>query len=34
MVFFFPEIAADIDWERGFVFMDKELQKVVLLMQR
>jgi Domain of unknown function (DUF4351) len=29
MVFFFPEIAADIDWERGFVFMDKELQKVV-----
>ena len=28
-MFFFPAIAADIDWERGFVFMDKELQKVV-----
>jgi hypothetical protein len=25
MTFFFPEIAADINWERGFVFMDKEL---------
>jgi hypothetical protein len=25
MAFFFPEIASDIDWERGFVFMDKEL---------
>jgi hypothetical protein len=29
MVFFFPEIEANIDWEKGFVFMDKELQKVV-----
>ncbi len=29
MMFFFPSIAADIDWSRGFVFMDKELQKVV-----
>ena len=27
MGFFFPQIAADIDWERGFVLMDKELQK-------
>lgn len=29
MAFFFPAIEADIDWERGFMFMDKELQKVV-----
>ena len=29
MAFFFPAIESDIDWERGFVFMDKELQKVV-----
>jgi hypothetical protein len=26
--FFFPRIAADIDWSRGFAFLDKELQKV------
>jgi hypothetical protein len=26
--FFFPAIAADIDWSRGVVFLDKELQKV------
>jgi hypothetical protein len=26
--FFFPRIAADIDWSRGFEFLDKELQKV------
>ena len=26
--FFFPTIAADIDWSRGFEFLDKELQKV------
>ncbi|RKT45896.1 cytosolic protein [Thiocapsa rosea] len=26
--FFFPAIAADIDWSRGFEFLDKELQKV------
>ena len=29
MAFFFPSIEADIAWERGFIFMDKELQKVV-----
>lgn len=27
--FFFPEIEADIDWDRPFRFLDKELQKVV-----
>ena len=26
--FFFPVAAADIDWSRGFEFLDKELQKV------
>jgi hypothetical protein len=26
--FFFPTIASDIDWSRGFEFLDKELQKV------
>ena len=26
--FFFPRIAADIDWSRGFECLDKELQKV------
>ncbi len=26
--FFFPAIAADIDWSRGFEFLDKELQKI------
>jgi hypothetical protein len=26
--FFFPTIAADIDWSRGFECLDKELQKV------
>ncbi len=26
--FFFPEVAADIDWSRGYEFLDKELQKV------
>lgn len=25
---FFPEVAADVDWGRGFEFLDKELQKV------
>lgn len=29
MTFFFPEIAADIDWELGYEFLDKELQQVV-----
>jgi hypothetical protein len=27
--FFFPEIEVDIDWDRPFRFLDKELQKVV-----
>jgi hypothetical protein len=26
--FFFPKAHRDIDWERGFVFLDKEFQKV------
>lgn len=26
--FFFPLAAADIDWSRGYEFLDKELQKV------
>jgi len=26
--FFFPAVAADIDWSRGYEFLDKELQKV------
>ncbi|MBK1646963.1 cytosolic protein [Thiocapsa imhoffii] len=26
--FFFPAIAADIDWSRGFEFLDKELQTI------
>jgi len=29
MAFFFPEIAADIEWELGYEFLDKELQQVV-----
>ena len=29
MAFFFPEIAADIEWELGYQFLDKELQQVV-----
>ncbi|GAK49347.1 hypothetical protein U14_00569 [Candidatus Moduliflexus flocculans] len=28
MTFFFPEIAADIDWDLGYEFLDKELQQV------
>jgi hypothetical protein len=27
--FFFPHIHADIDWSRGFVFLDQELQEIV-----
>ena len=27
--FFFPEIACEIDWDRGHTFLDKELQQVV-----
>ena len=26
--FFFPDINAEIDWERGFRFLDKELRKL------
>jgi hypothetical protein len=29
IAFFFPDIYDDIDWERGYEFLDKELQKVV-----
>ncbi|NHZ72034.1 MAG: hypothetical protein GWP17_02990 [Aquificales bacterium] len=29
IAFFFAHIAADIDWTRGYEFLDKELQKVV-----
>ena len=29
MAFFFPVIHAGIDWERGYAFLDKELQRVV-----
>ncbi len=29
MHFFFPEIAEDIDWDKGYEFRDKELQQVV-----
>ncbi|MDG4594480.1 MAG: DUF4351 domain-containing protein [Candidatus Contendobacter sp.] len=28
MAWFFPPIAAEIDWARGYVFLDKELQKI------
>lgn len=29
MAFFFPQIQAEIDWSKGYEFLDKELQKVV-----
>ena len=28
MAWFFPPIAAEIAWERDYVFLDKELQKI------
>ena len=28
MSFFFPKAAEEIDWSRGYEFLDKELQKV------
>src|SRR5438067_7894790 len=28
LAFFFPEVHADIDWSRGFAFLDTELQQV------
>ena len=30
MAFFFPDIYDDIDWDRGFKFLDKDLEKVTL----
>jgi spore cortex formation protein SpoVR/YcgB (stage V sporulation) len=29
MQFFFPQIETEIAWERGYEFLDKELQQVV-----
>src|SRR5207248_8912974 len=29
LAFFFPQAHADIDWTRGHVMLDKELQKIV-----
>lgn len=29
VLFFFPEIHGDIDWSKGYVFLDKELQKII-----
>ena len=29
MAFFFPRIHADIDWDRGYEFLDTELQRIV-----
>ncbi|NUO78615.1 cytosolic protein [candidate division KSB1 bacterium] len=29
MLFFFPEIHTDIDWSKGYAFLDKELQKII-----
>ena len=29
MAFFFPQAYADIDWSRGYRFLDKEFQKIV-----
>ena len=29
LAFFFPHIHEEIDWSRGHVFLDKELQKIV-----
>src|SRR6266446_4255045 len=29
LALFFPHIHADIDWSRGYVFLDKELQKIL-----
>ena len=28
IAFFFPEIAEETNWERGYVFLDKEFQQV------
>ncbi len=29
MIFFFPEVAEGVDWERGYTFLDKELRQVM-----
>lgn len=29
MAFFFPHVHAEIDWDRSYIFLDKELQQVV-----
>ncbi len=29
LLFFFPEIHGDLDWSKGHVFLDKELQKII-----
>lgn len=29
LLFFFPEIHADINWDKGYEFLDKELQQIV-----
>lgn len=29
LLFFFPTIHQDIDWERGYNFLDQELQQIV-----
>src|SRR5438270_4328333 len=34
LALFFPHIHADIDWSRGFLFLDKELQKIVPMAAR
>jgi hypothetical protein len=34
LAFFFPQAHAEIDWQRGYTFLDKELQQVVLDLYR
>jgi len=29
MLFFFPHIHAEIDWSKGYTFLDKEFQEIV-----
>ena len=29
MLFFFPQVHQEIDWNKGFEFLDQELQQVV-----
>jgi hypothetical protein len=28
LAFFFPHVEADINWDRGYEFLDKELQQI------